>query len=385
MECTQEHESPELFHYWTALSVVGASMKRNVFLDRVFYTLFPNLYVIIVGASGIQRKSVSTGYGVRMLREAAGKTLTIIHDKATPEGLFDVMQTKRVDPNDPMSVIDDACLYVYASELGVFLGTSKYLTDLIPLLTTLYDGKDVSDYVTKTKGRFSIKNGILSILGCSTPDWIPRCMPDDAIGGGFISRFIFVASPGGKRVAWPVKTPRMAILEQDLQHDLYLMTSLQGGFDFTPQARQWFEDWYHNQKPILGDPKFDGYYSRKHDHIFKLAMIISSCRNEQYVIDTHHLEQAKASLDAVEPYMHKAFSNIGTTNQFNIGMKILQYMYRQGGKAKYAEILRHVTRYIHGSEELKDVMYMLAAQQYVRQVMAGSVSYWELMVDPNTI
>lgn len=384
IEYCKSQESPELFHYWTALSVVGASMQRNAFIDRGFYTLFPNLYVIIIAASGAQRKSVSTGIGIKLLKKAC-PDLTIIHDRATPEGLMDVMQSKRQDPNDPLQIVDDSVIYIYASELGVFLGSAKYLADLIPILTNLYDGKEDTGYITKTKGKLKIKDGLISILGCSTPDWIPRCMPDDAVGGGFTSRFIFVSAPGSKKNAWPQKTQEMIELEKKLIHDLALISTIKGEFVPTSAARQWFDDWYCNVLPAQGDQKLDGYFSRKHDHILKLAMLISACRNDQYVIDTHHIQMAKAALEAVEPFMTRAFSTMGITDQHNIGMKVMMYMYQQGGKVKYSDILRRLSKYVKNSEQLKDAMFMLDQQGYVQQIISGKSTFWSLLIDPNTL
>lgn len=384
MEFTNTHEAPEVYHLWTALSVVGAAAKRNMSFDRTFYTVFPNLYVIIVGPTG-DRKSSAAKVGVKILRKAVKDTMTIISDRATPEGLINAMNVKKIDPDDPQAVISDSCIYIFASELGVFLGRSKYLGDMIPILTNLYEGTDFSDYVTKSKGTFKIENGILSFLGCSTPDWIPRCMPEDSAGGGFASRFIFVSGGGGKKIAWVERTPKMVMLEAALVHDLQKISELKGQFGVTADAHDWFESWYKTGTPVVMDPKLAGYYSRKHDFIFKLAMISSICRNEQFIIDVHNLEQAKATLESAEPFMLRAYANLGVTEQANVGMKILFFLQRNGGRAKWSEILRHVWKYIRNADELKTIMASFEQQGYVQCQAAGNATIWSLLVDPNSI
>ncbi|KKL23906.1 hypothetical protein LCGC14_2420760, partial [marine sediment metagenome] len=65
MEYTLDTESPDTYHFWTALTMLGASTKRQVWLDmKMLGPVFPNFYVILVGPSGA-RKSAAAGIGVR--------------------------------------------------------------------------------------------------------------------------------------------------------------------------------------------------------------------------------------------------------------------------------------------------------------------------------
>jgi len=59
LEYTSGQESPRNFHFWTGLSILGGALRRNVVLDRVYYKLFPNLYVILVAASAACKKKCS--------------------------------------------------------------------------------------------------------------------------------------------------------------------------------------------------------------------------------------------------------------------------------------------------------------------------------------
>jgi hypothetical protein len=39
-------ESPPLFHKWTAISTLAATLNRNVFIQRGYNRLYPNLYTV---------------------------------------------------------------------------------------------------------------------------------------------------------------------------------------------------------------------------------------------------------------------------------------------------------------------------------------------------
>jgi len=69
LDYTDGHESTKRIRLWTCLSILAAVLERKVWVHRGYYTLFPNLYVFIIGKSGLIKKSTSTAIGVNILRE----------------------------------------------------------------------------------------------------------------------------------------------------------------------------------------------------------------------------------------------------------------------------------------------------------------------------
>ena len=56
MSQTQDLESPRRYFYFAGLGVLSAIVKRNVWLDRAgAYKLFPNVYIMLIGPSGIKK------------------------------------------------------------------------------------------------------------------------------------------------------------------------------------------------------------------------------------------------------------------------------------------------------------------------------------------
>src|SRR3990167_6116197 len=69
LEYTSEQESPTEFHLWTSMAILSATLGRHVWIDRGYYTTFPNLFIILVAGSAKCRKSVSTHMGLDLLFE----------------------------------------------------------------------------------------------------------------------------------------------------------------------------------------------------------------------------------------------------------------------------------------------------------------------------
>ena len=96
LKYTSKQESPTQFHFWSAVSMLSASIGRSITLRRGFYDLYPNFIIILVAGSALSRKSSAINVGIRLLRtaiqqtkeEGLGSGLTsVLGSKMTPEAL----------------------------------------------------------------------------------------------------------------------------------------------------------------------------------------------------------------------------------------------------------------------------------------------------------
>src|SRR3972149_4557971 len=99
LEYTQKQESPEKLHFWVAVSLISAAIKRQVWMDRGYYKLYPNTFVLIVAESARVRKSVAIDIGMTLVR-AAVPDLYYITGTLTPEGLVKHMNRVKVNTNE---------------------------------------------------------------------------------------------------------------------------------------------------------------------------------------------------------------------------------------------------------------------------------------------
>src|SRR5215204_1926685 len=55
LESTAASESPRKYWYWAGLTAISAVVNNKVYLDKFLYKLYPNVYVLLVGKSGIRK------------------------------------------------------------------------------------------------------------------------------------------------------------------------------------------------------------------------------------------------------------------------------------------------------------------------------------------
>ncbi len=333
-------ESTERMHRWTAISVIAAALERKVFLDREKYLLFPNLYIFIVGASGIVRKSTSTAIGVNLLRKVP--SIRIMPEALTKAALIENLHKSGKAFRSKGARHLQSAVFAYASEAKVFL--DENFGSIQEVLTTFYDcqpqdWRDPWIYATRKDGELKIHGPCLNILAASTPQWLVKAIPPDQLEGGFASRIIFVVETSvPKPIAWPSNPPDAGHVKKKLLRDLIVMSSLTGPFTVTDEARKYSTEYYeeviHPATVENTDARFNGYYGRKLDTILKLAMVSAVSRSNDLIMYVADIDKAIAWLDDLEGTMMNAFSLGGR----NVLAPLMKTAYVKIKKAKRIEI-----------------------------------------------
>src|SRR6266436_878239 len=270
-------ETPELYDLWSALAVLASVVSRRVWINQGYYTIYPNLYIVLVGAPG-GRKTTSMNMGKDMLRELG--TIPFAATCMTKEALCRYMATQCTKqfilPNKP-----DAPPKTYTpitlclTELSHFLGANQAY--MIDFLTTIYD-QEIYDAKTKNKGDDIIPGPYLTVLACTTPSNITRYLKEDVISGGFSRRTLFAYEiDEGEPIAFPVVTPEAAKAWEECIKWAKKLEEVAGAFEWTSEATLWYKPWYDNLFRELKN-KTDmtrGYYKSKHIQLLKIAMLVS--------------------------------------------------------------------------------------------------------------
>lgn len=352
VDYTRNQEATEKIHRWVAISIIAAALERKVVLDRGYYKLFPNLYTFIVGASGIVRKSTSTGIGVDLLR--CLDHFNIMSERVTAASLIEQLQRSGSTFMVGNKEMRQSATFCYASELQVFLG--EVFGSLPELLTTFYDCQpnDATKpwvYETKGSGQTKIYGPCLNILGASTPTWLTRAIPASEMEGGFSSRVIFVVenAPPSKFVAWPAVAEGGAAVREKLMQDLQRIHTLTGDYIVSDAARKWFEDWYQAHQTSLmkaqKDARFSGYFGRKGDTILKIAMLLCVAESDDLTLYERHLSLADVMLTELEQSMFDAFGSAGK-NENAEDLKQVWGMLQANGTMKHSDLLKVLWRNI---------------------------------------
>ena len=329
-EYTEYTEAPSEFHFWTAVSTICAALRRKVQFDQEYYRWRPNMYIIFVAPPGIATKSTTMNIGLNFLRDLPGV-------KLGPNAITWQALTQALSESTEMILMPDgllhpmSCLTFASSEFGTLV--DPHDKRMMDILVDFWDGNDGNwEKRTKFSGNDNIPNPWVNIIACTTPSWLTENMPRVMIGGGFTSRCVFVFGEKKRQfIAYPkrhMKPGWIASLREKLAHDLEQISMLKGDFELTEAAYLWGEQWYEKHwttRPQgMNDSQFVGYMARKQGHIHKLAMVLSVAEKDDLLIDAPTLKLAADIMTDMEQDMPNVFSQIGTTSEMDIVVRIVE-------------------------------------------------------------
>ncbi|TXH57600.1 MAG: DUF3987 domain-containing protein [Desulfurellales bacterium] len=259
---------------------------------------------------------------------------------------------------------------VFSEELSVFLGQNdiKFLSSL----TDWYDSKDRWTYDTIGRGKDFIQGVCCTIMGGTAPDWLQSMLPQEAVGGGFTSRIIFIVEEKkGKTVPKHTLTPEEIELRASLVRDLERIQGLVGEFKFDKGGENAYVNWYRQYdkgldqgKYPVADPKFAGYCERRPTHLRKLAMVLSASRGDSLLITRDDIDRADKMLSAVEIKMAKTFGGVGR-NPIGAQMHDIMEYIKKLGVVTRSSLVRRFYRDL-GMDEMHQVEGMLEQGKLVK-------------------
>jgi hypothetical protein len=319
IEHTVNQESPTVFHTWVGLTMLSAAIHRRCYLDRGFTKLYPNVYAILVGPSGRQKKTTSIKIGLRLLEESKADVKVFL-ERMTPEGLM--MSLNRVNVQGSL-ITQDSSLLAVAPELTTMVGGDKtQASKMISYLTTWYDCPDLFQYITASRGQLDYHNLYISFLAASAEEYL-GIIPQDA-QAGFLSRVVFVYSKERKRIPQPTMGPH----RQYLVDTLAQVAKLQGEFTLEKDAWEYYDDWYMNI-PTVNDPRQGGFVERIGDHALKVACLLAAAENT-LIVSKHKLMAAVYMLEQITPGVQVAMAYIGTTDFSQLTSRVLSLLSLNG-------------------------------------------------------
>lgn len=302
-------EAPLKFHVWIGLTVLAGAVRRNVYMDRGYFKTFPNIYTGVIGPTG-DGKTTAGDVGMGILNEVPD--IDIIQEKATSWYILELF--------DHLVRNKKSCtITIYAPEMKTFLSDLNK-TDLVTLLTSLFTCPDERDYRRKGSAKvgtggqiLKLKNVCINLLACSTPEWLTTGTSTDDIHGGFTGRFVYAYEDITDRSSPFPEDFMSAHIKQlrfDLVEDLKHIAQLSGTFVLTDQAKADYIVWYNKRKEECKDERLIGYYARKRELVFKVAMLLSISKDDSLVIDEKILNTAWKLLERAELKMGDAFSGV---------------------------------------------------------------------------
>jgi hypothetical protein len=187
-------------------------------------------------------------------------------------------------------------------------------------------------------------------------------MPASTIGGGFVSRCVFVYADRKEAfIAYPDEFVRPdhedfgARLRADLEH---ISTALVGPFLITEQAREWGRQWYkhlwstHNTRGT--EEHVNAYIARKQTRLHKLSMILSVSRGDDMRIELEDLALADKMLQASgtgsTPQAYLSIENLDDLAKFYLGSRTSELVAPFGASGR-----RHESRLVQQPHQLAGI------------------------------
>jgi hypothetical protein len=365
--------------FWAGVSTIAGALRRRVWIDQFHFRWYPNLFVILVAPPGIVAKSTTSEVGYKLLRELKQIQFgpEVVTWQALVTSFAEAAETFEFEGKNLIM----SPLSIESSEMGNLINTQD--RDMINALITLWDNKPFNKK-TKGGGLEEIKNPWLNIIACTTPSWISSNVPQEMIGGGFISRCLFVfAEAKEKYVAYPARrmNKNIHILREELTHDLqHIATKLVGPYTLTEDAMDWGERWYENfhkfEAPKLDQSVLGGYVARKQVLTHKLAMILVASSRDDMTIHAADLERAVELVSELEADMPKVFARLGETEMSAHANRLLDFI-KRAGSLPYTTVYRYVQSAFPGFRDFEDVLLGFQRAGYIELVMQGN--------DPNKV
>lgn len=310
-EYTEILPSPPLFRKWAGIFFVAAATERKIWVRTMGSSLYPNLYVVLVGPPGIG-KGQAIHMGEKLLRSVPD--IQVGPSDMTTASLIDALNesVRRIVLLGDPPYVEFNSLTVISRELGVLI--PAWETSLMNNLTDIYDGYTLDQKRRGKDLRIKIANPQINLLGACTPAYLNEVMPAGAWDQGFISRTLLIYS--GDRIRKDPFIDESLLsttnrLHSDLLHDLKTIALEFGQMAFTTPAAAAIKAWIKaGCPPEPAHQKLQYYNARRLAHLLKLCMISSIARSGSRIIGIENYSEALDWLLEAEVYMVDVFKSM---------------------------------------------------------------------------
>lgn len=283
-------ESPTSFFYWSAIAAMASVLRKNVYVNKRIYKLYPNLYIMFVAKSGLRK-----GYPVKQAQKLVEQTevVKVISGRNSIQSILQELSRQWTIPSG--KVMKDAQALVVNDELDSLLINDPQAQTI---LTALYDSFYHKDWTNTLKkdGRETLRDLCITMLTATNPTHLDNFLDGTSISGGFLGRTIIIFEDKKSKIN-PLIEENDAV-EVDLKplaDKLAEIAKLVGQFTFTPSAVSFYKKWYADFYERLQNNEIEdqtGTAERAGDTILKLSMVLSVNDCNTLLIDKGHIERS---------------------------------------------------------------------------------------------
>ena len=377
LEYTVGNEAPEEFHLWVALTILGATLRRKVFIDHFFFRIYPNLFTVLIAPPGVCKKTTAANIGANILRDATD--VRIFSEKITPEALAKSLSKSELvtEKGKAPKIEAKSQGLLFAPELTVFLGREQYNESLVLLLTRIYDCPDKTEFESIKHSTIPLHNVFVSLLGCTTPSELQSAIPASAGGGGLLSRMTMIYKASSPR-CYPVPVMDDPVRRELLVAELRRINdTVEDQFFISDEGMEWWNSYYiaHKRRMESGT---DTYAEREPQNVLRIAMILSVSENGSKLLGKDILERSFKIITAATNSSAGMSQSIATNDRGQLQYKIVEFIRKGGGARSRSQI----TKRFYGMARGKDIEEALITLEKMAGILVSftnkGVSWYRL-------
>ncbi len=278
MEATREAESPRSYFYWSGLSVISAVIRNNIWLNKHLYKLYPNMYVLLIGKSGL-RKSAPVAIAKNLVE--ALEVTKVIYGRASIQAI--VKALGEVQNLSDGRILKDANAFIVSTEFSASLVKDDAA---MTLLTDLQDGhyhEGGWKNTLKQGGTDKLERPCVTLLSASNPAHFDDVVSAVSMMGGFIARTILVVEDKKSRINDLLDPPEIPFDMKEFLPYLREVSQVKGEIKLDAGAKKVYRDWYKEFAMQDIEDK-TGTAERLNDRILKVAINLSMSDNLDLII-----------------------------------------------------------------------------------------------------
>jgi hypothetical protein len=367
----RDQEPPNIFNRWAAIVSLGAFLERDVWFKHGHFTVFPNLYVMLLGKSGTRKtRAIKL---VKKLIQTAGYS-TIAADKTSKEKFLIDLSMQNLNGTNGHDILDSVFgnrefettpCFIMADEFNSFFGND--VLSFVADLGVFFDYEGVYRNRLKNSKSVEIPNPIISILTGNTPTMLCKTFPPEVLGQGFFSRLLMVYSDvmPWKRNTFPPEPDSMETAE--LVNWLKVTKSkLMGEINIDLTARNLLDKLYKSFKG-LEDVRFESYSNRRFEQLIKLCVLHAIADNKRS-IDELCVIRANTVLTYTERFMSKGLGEFGRAKNADASHKIIEFIGAANKVVAVSDIWKQVRQDLDNINQLSEILRGLVSAQVIQQV-----------------
>lgn len=186
------------------LALLGANLSSHIVFTDQLEGCNLNLFVLLVGPSGVSRKSTAMKRAHEFWHTFVSSEVRIIEGVGSGEGL-----ARMLGGGTPAAPIRACLLYdetMQFAQKATIDGSS-----LLSIFNSLYDGRTWENQVKRSDQSSRVDGAILSFMGASTPEVYASLWSEGGVGMGLLNRFLLVDVPIATKAVFQ---PRFATLDR---------------------------------------------------------------------------------------------------------------------------------------------------------------------------